>query len=70
MKTLLTICLMLLLTTFSSAYAGDCIKDLDVPDCRIKAEQGNANAQYIDKLTANTLILRRTVNPSGVAGIN
>jgi TPR repeat protein len=45
MKTLQTIFLVLLLSTFSSAYAGDCFKDLDVPDCRVKAEQGHAQAQ-------------------------
>jgi TPR repeat protein len=53
MKTLQTIglrcklvCLALLLSTFSSAYAGDCFKDKDVADCRVKAEQGDAYAQY------------------------
>ena len=46
MKTLQTIFLALLLSTFSSAYAGDCFKDMDAADCRVKAEQGNANAQF------------------------
>ena len=46
MKILLNIGFTLLMTTFSSAYAGDCINDLDVPDCRVKAEQGLADAQY------------------------
>ena len=48
MKILQTICLALLLSTFSSAYAGDCFKDgdYDVVNCRIKAKQGNAEAQY------------------------
>jgi len=45
MKTLQTIFLALLLSTFSSAYAGDCFKDKDVADCRVKAEQGDAGAQ-------------------------
>jgi uncharacterized protein YecT (DUF1311 family) len=45
MKTLQTIGLLLLLSTFSSAYAGDCFKDGDVADCRVKAEQGHADAQ-------------------------
>ena len=45
MKTLQTIFLVLLLSTFSSAYAGDCFKDRDVADCRVKAEQGNVKAQ-------------------------
>ena len=46
MKTLQTIFLALLLSTFSSAYAGDCFKDRDVADCRVKAEQGNVGAQF------------------------
>ena len=46
MKILLNIGFTLLMTTFSSAYAGDCIKDFDIPDCRVKAEQGVADAQY------------------------
>ena len=45
MKTLQTIFLVLLLSTFSSAYAGDCFKDGDAADCRVKAEKGNAVAQ-------------------------
>ena len=48
MKILQKICfVLLLLTTFQSAYAGDCIKDSDADDCRVKAEQGDAYAQYI-----------------------
>ena len=43
---LLKICFVLLLTTFSSVYAGDCFKDRDVDDCRVKAAQGHASAQY------------------------
>jgi hypothetical protein len=38
MKTLQTIFLALLLSTFSSAYAGDCFDD-DFTDCLVKAEQ-------------------------------
>jgi uncharacterized protein len=45
MKVLQKICLVLLLTTFSSVYGGDCFKDEDVDDCRVKAEQGDALAQ-------------------------
>jgi TPR repeat protein len=45
MKTLQTVCLALLLSTFSSAYAGDCFKDRDVADCRVRAEQGDVGAQ-------------------------
>ncbi len=45
MKILQKICFVLLLTTFSSAYAGDCFEDRDVDDCRVKAEQGDARAQ-------------------------
>ncbi len=45
MKMLQKICFVLLLTTFSSAYGGDCIKDFDVDDCRVKAEQGDYLAQ-------------------------
>jgi hypothetical protein len=45
MKTLQTIGLLLLLSTFSSAYAGDCFKDDDVADCRVKAEQELTEAQ-------------------------
>jgi len=33
-------------TPASSADAGDCFKDKDVADCRVKAEQGYAPAQY------------------------
>jgi TPR repeat protein len=46
MKTLQKICFVLLLSTFSSAYAGDCFeKPYDVADCKVKAEQNNASAQ-------------------------
>ncbi len=45
MKILKKICFVLLLTTFSSVYGGDCFKDKDVDDCRVKAEQGDAHAQ-------------------------
>ncbi len=45
MKILQKICLVLLLTTFSSVYGGDCIKDKDVDDCRVRAEQGYVEAQ-------------------------
>ena len=38
----------LLLTTFSSAYAGSCFEELyDIDDCRVKAEQGDARAQFL-----------------------
>ena len=30
----------LLLSTFSSAYAGDCFDDLDVADCKVKTYSG------------------------------
>ncbi len=45
MKILKKICFVLLLTTFSSVYAGDCFVDRDIDDCRVKAEQGDAHAQ-------------------------
>jgi uncharacterized protein len=50
MKILQKICFVLLLTTFSSAYAGDC-GDGDVDDCRVKAKsgfftKGDAKAQF------------------------
>ena len=45
MKILQNICFVLLLSTFSSAYAGSCW-DGDVADCKVKAEQGLAKAQY------------------------
>ncbi len=35
---------LVLLLSFSSAYAGECVP-FDVDDCRVKAEQGNADAQ-------------------------
>jgi uncharacterized protein len=44
MKILQKICFVLLLTTFSSAYAGGCV---DVHSCRVKAERGDAGAQYV-----------------------
>jgi TPR repeat protein len=47
MKTLQMVCLVLLLSTFSSAYAGDCLFDFDTDDCLVKAEQGHATAQNI-----------------------
>jgi len=34
------------LTTFPSVYGGDCFKDQDVDDCRVRAEQGDSSAQY------------------------
>ena len=46
MRILQKICFVLLLTTFSSAYGGDCFKDKDVDDCREKAEQGIPDSQY------------------------
>jgi hypothetical protein len=46
MKTLQTIFLALLLSTFSSAYAGDCVKNFDAADCQMKSVQGNVGAQY------------------------
>ncbi len=37
---------LVLLLSFSSAYAGDCFDKVpDVDDCRVKAEQGDAYAQ-------------------------
>jgi len=45
MKMIQKICFVLLLGTFSSVYGGDCFKDEDVDDCRVKAEQGDALAQ-------------------------
>ena len=46
MKILQKICFVLLLSTFSSAYAGDCLNDFDVADCKVKAKQGDAGAPY------------------------
>ena len=46
MKILQKIYILLLLSTFSSAYAGDCLNDFDVADCKVKAKQGDAGAQY------------------------
>jgi len=46
MKILQKICFVLLLSTFSSAYAGSCFTEpYDVDDCRVRAEQGYAKAQ-------------------------
>ena len=49
MKMLQKICFVLLLmTTFSSVYGGECAKDNKVDDwCRVKAEQGNAVVQTV-----------------------
>ena len=47
MKILQKICFVLLLTTFSSVYGGDCFKDKDVDDCLVKAEQGIPLAQSV-----------------------
>ena len=39
---------LLLMTTFSSVYGGECAKDNKVDDwCRVKAEQGNAVVQTV-----------------------
>ena len=51
MKILQKIFFVLLLTTFSSVYGGDCFKDKDINDCLEKAEpsfftKGDAKAQY------------------------
>jgi len=47
MKILQKICFVLLLTTFSSVYAGSCFDNVtDINDCRGIAEQGDARAQY------------------------
>jgi hypothetical protein len=46
MKMLQKICFVLLLITFPSVYGGDCFKDKDVDDCRVKAEQGIPDSQY------------------------
>jgi len=48
MKILQNICFILLLSTFSSAYAGSCFKAPydDAADCRMKAKQGDAQAQF------------------------
>ena len=45
MKRLQAIGFVLLMTVFPSVYAGDCW-DGDVNDCRAKAEQGDAAAQF------------------------
>lgn len=43
------ICFVLLLTTFSSVFSGNCfVKPYnDVDDCRIQAKQGDVDAQFI-----------------------
>ena len=53
MKILQKICFVLVLTVFLSSCStmtkvdsGDCFKDWDIDDCRVKAEQGYAEAQY------------------------
>jgi len=46
MNILQKICFVLLLTTFSSVYGWDYFKDINVDNCRVKAAQGNAEAQY------------------------
>jgi uncharacterized protein len=46
MKILQKICFILLLTTFSSVYAGSCWDDADFDVCLKKAEEGNKGAQY------------------------
>ncbi len=51
MKILQKICFVLLLTTFSSVYGGDCFNDGDVDDCRVLAKsgfftKGDADAQH------------------------
>ncbi len=46
MKILQKIFFALLLTTFSSAYGGDCFKDSDVNDCRAKAVR-DSKAQVV-----------------------
>ena len=45
MEMLQKICFVLLLTTLSSVYAGNCFEDKDIEDCRVKAEQGDKHAQ-------------------------
>ena len=47
MKLLQKICFVLLLTTFSSVYGGSCWDKIsDIVDCRVKAERGDAIAQF------------------------
>ena len=46
MEMLQKICFVLLLTTLSSVYAGNCFEGKDIEDCRVKAEQGDSSAQY------------------------
>ena len=54
MKILQKICFVLLMIMFLSScssvrsvYRGDCFKDKDIDDCRVKAEQGNPRAQLL-----------------------
>ena len=54
MKILQKICFVLVLTMFLSSCSTmtkvdsrDCFKDWDIDDCRVKAEQGNDQAQYV-----------------------
>ena len=46
MKILQKMCFVLLLGTLSSVYGGSCGVDGDVDDCRVRAEQGDARAQF------------------------
>jgi TPR repeat protein len=47
MKILQKICFVFLLGTFSSVYGGSCWdKVSDIVDCRVKAERGDAIAQF------------------------
>ncbi len=48
MKSLRNVLAILLLTSFSSVYAGSCFDehDRDVDDCQLKSKQGDASAQY------------------------
>ncbi len=39
------ICFVLLLTTFSSVYGGDCFEDRDVDDCLVKEKLGDQQGQ-------------------------
>jgi len=45
MKHLRIVLVVVLLTTFPSVYGGDCFEDGDIEDCRVKAEQGDADLQ-------------------------
>ena len=46
MRILQKIWFVLLLGIISSVYGGDCFKDKDIDDCRVRAEQGDADAQF------------------------